>query len=165
MTPKSVLIFLSLMTFAVSLVGCGGAGAGAFGSEGSIPIDSAPVPAPTASAPVPIVGLPLQSSPAPAVAGAVPSPYAGVWKASYDGFDQGSCAPVTIDSAGLIAGACFSSIGNPGSAMQGLVAADGNAMITFGAASATLKFSGPASATGPWSSPSGKGTISFTRVN
>ena len=152
----------------VTLVGCGGAGAGAYGSEGDKVTETA-VPAPSAL-PLPVtslatVGVPLQSASPPASTGQLPSPYAGVWGATYDGVDKGSCAPVTIDTAGFISGSCFSSIGNPGSVIQGLVAADGSAMLSFGAATAAIKFASTTSAAGPWSSVSGTGTISLTRLN
>lgn len=164
--PKFPLVFLSLITMAATLSGCGGAGAGAYGSEGSNVLDAAPAPAPivvTPSASSSTASAQLQSNAPPA--GQAPSPYAGVWAATYDGVDKGSCAPVTIDNAGSIAGACFSSIGNASSAIQGVVAADGNATVSYGAASATVRFSSTTSGSGPSSSPSGAGTISLTRVN
>ena len=151
---------------AATLSGCGGAGAGAYGSEGNNVLDAAAVAVPIVVTPgsSSLGGSAQLQSNAP-TASQASSPYVGVWGATYNGVDKGSCAPVTIDRAGLIAGACFSSIGNASSALQGVVAVDGNATVSFGAASAAITFSSTTSATGPSSSPSGAGTITFTKVN
>ena len=155
---------IALVITSFTLSACGGAGAGAYGSSENpiVPVAADPV---TPASTTPVGNTPLQS-PAPSSGNTTaPSPYAGNWRATYDGVDKGSCAPVAIDAGGLISGPCFSSIGNPGSFLQGSVAADGKATISFASATATVTFGSSSNGTGTWTSFAGGGTITFDRVN
>ena len=159
------LYLIGLISASLSLGACGGAGAGAYGTSDNPVATVTPDPVPTPTTTTSSVGTPQQSGSPSNTNPSVPSPFAGTWRAAYDGVDKGSCAPVVIDSAGVIGAPCFSSIGNPSSFMQGTVAADGKATVSFGSLNAIVKFSGPNSGAGTWSGFSGIGTITFDRVN
>ena len=158
------MCFVAAFSFATTLAGCGGAGAGAYVDPVLAAQRAEATRLEQEAQAVQAAQAEVQAAAqAKALAVSQLAQYAGTFNVRYSGADSGVCAKVTVDAAGVLSGSCVSSVGNPSFNVTGQVASDGSVTFKLGNGAGTGQFSDVDNGTGTWSSTLGNGSLSITR--